>query len=188
MQFRLYLPIILILILFISCTEMQVKSTTTKIENATHINPTKEIPFAESQFQDTSLFPPIYPKIEVVQYGQNNIDFIKLKEELHEYTKNGVTISERKYYFDGLTNFSLNPKYLEGLSKIKVMIMNDCGHFDEISLTEGVITLNPLCKNKSYWFLSELKHLWCYTHTGNLEPTHQGCFLDTPIDKEYGLK
>ena len=35
--------------------------------------------------------------------------------------------------------------------------------------------------------LHELKHAWCWNNQHEMTTTHKGCFLDTPIDKEYGF-
>ena len=86
--------------------------------------------------------------------------------------------------------YSINQSYFEGVNEIRYYTMrfgewyNWRGLFIPYSNiifihTDGGIHHNIL--------LHELKHHWCWINKQEINLDHQGCFLNTPIDKEYGF-
>ena len=87
----------------------------------------------------------------------------------------------------------INPEYFEGVSRIEFINTNkfissskDGWYYADIR------SIRIFVDYESDEFLRrvvmhESKHHYCYQKSGNPEPLHLGCFLDTPIDKEYGF-
>ena len=88
--------------------------------------------------------------------------------------------------------YSINPQYFEGISAIDAINSKQ-----ELRQRNGVyypdsqkITLYIEWESDEwlkYNLLHELKHHYCYITTSNAEYNHTGCFLNTPIDREYGF-
>jgi hypothetical protein len=82
-------------------------------------------------------------------------------------------------YFTGVKKISFFPKSPKSLSRT-----------DGFYSPGGYITLYdsgyPNIQILRNVLLHELKHHYCYTKSKNLDPVHTGCFLSTPIDKQYG--
>jgi len=91
--------------------------------------------------------------------------------------------------------YSINPIYFEELELIEAIhskseLRQKAGMYYPDS---GKITLY-IDWESDEWIkhnlLHELKHHYCYTNNykwNSTEEAHQGCFFDTPIDKEYGF-
>ena len=135
----------------------------------------------------------VYPPIKVIIYKDININevkkFMNLRIEQKVSYEGDIKITETQYFFGGMADLpSLNVNYLQGMDSIEITYNYNCGHFDETSMQNGKMIIAINCDgNKTLIFLHESKHLFCYRNTGNLEPSHQGCFLNTPIDREYGF-
>lgn len=106
-----------------------------------------------------------------------------------------------------LYNENINQSYLENITEIKFgFLVHACANYD---VDTKVITINvnrTNCIFISYSLRHELKHHWCYMHKRDEEIKlekdcskkfnqsddyqaclHTGCFLNTPIDEEYGF-
>ena len=88
--------------------------------------------------------------------------------------------------------YSINPQYFEGIKGIDVINSKQ-----ELRQKNGVYYPDSqkivlyIDWESDEWLkmnmLHELKHHYCYMTTSNAEYNHTGCFLNTPIDKEYGF-
>lgn len=87
----------------------------------------------------------------------------------------------------------INPKYFEGVAKIEFIKTNKIwSNSKDGWYYSGSRSIRIFDGDESDEFLTrvvlhELKHHWCYINFNNVEINHQGCFLNTPIDNEYGI-
>lgn len=87
---------------------------------------------------------------------------------------------------------SINPEYFEGLNKITFMYSHpDYREVNGWYYTDSkeIMIYMYDWEWRDYYkrtVIHEIKHHWCNINTGNGEITHMGCFLNTPIDQEYG--
>ena len=88
---------------------------------------------------------------------------------------------------------SITPKYFDGISELEVIYSNSESIRGWYYPDNAKITIYDFNYGDSFIrrnILHELKHHYCWTkgYTWNtIEESHQGCFLHTPIDDEFGF-
>ena len=84
----------------------------------------------------------------------------------------------------------INPIYFEGIARIEFVKTNKFisnsrdGWYYSDSKSIRIFVDYESDEFLRRVVLHELKHHYCYTNFNNVEINHQGCFLNTPIDKE----
>lgn len=88
----------------------------------------------------------------------------------------------------------VNFEYAKGLTKIRVMRSNP---EHRMATSNGLYYADTNEILIYHWdegeewvrhiALHEMKHHWCWYNRQEQTQNHQGCFLDTPIDREYGF-
>jgi hypothetical protein len=86
--------------------------------------------------------------------------------------------------------YSINPEYYEGLREIKIIyskqhMLPGEGYYYQDSYSIMLYDV-PRYDFLKYNLLHELKHHYCWYVKRQSSADHQGCFLNTPIDEEYG--
>lgn len=157
------------LTLLVSCTQISPKSI--------------EVVKAEHSVQ--------YPVNETPVFLDNfspKIDFREAYEDFNILRTYGV----EKEKMMGII-YKINPIYFDKLNEIEVIYSNRDALNSNIGgwyyVDSRKITIyyyNEGDEFVKHIILHELKHHYCNIKNGNAEINHQGCFLDTPIDKEYG--
>lgn len=93
--------------------------------------------------------------------------------------------------------YTINPTYFKNLREFEVIYSNkDALRIGGTYNGNGKyfpdnykISLYVYDESDNYvknLLLHELKHHWCWINKQEVNFDHQGCFLDTPIDEEYG--
>lgn len=134
-------------------------------------------------------------EIGMKSYVSDNLIGFECDEERKPYypktdTNFSISFENKKYNFkeDGF-----DYEFIKNLSKnitIKMDFMNSS--FCALYIPNVFIILNlnrSNCYSYFYSLLHELKHHYCYLNKyywNNTNQSHQGCFLDTPIDKKFG--
>lgn len=141
----------------------------------------------------------IIPKVNI---NADYKDYYKNFDILHVYGVNKQRILNIIY--------TINPKYFEKLNDMSFVYSNknvikSAGTYNHdgfyAPLTIQIYVYNETDAQINYIILHELKHHWCYMNkngeinnglgfynvNGKSYYTHGGCFLDTPLDKEYGF-
>lgn len=137
------------------------------------------------------------PELNIPLLIDNDVDVNKLNEffiydtKIEITYKNNMIIKEKKYMLKYVKDLNLDSTY--GLKYVRFTNSpwGNCGDY----LLDGGFYINlgnKECefgwkRNKSQIFLHELKHHYCWFERKEVTINHQGCFLDTPIDKEYGI-
>lgn len=84
---------------------------------------------------------------------------------------------------------SINKSYFKGVDEIRYYSMRFGEWFNWRGLFipySNIIMMHTDGGIHHGTLLHELKHNWCWNNKQEINLNHQGCFLDTPIDKEYG--
>lgn len=125
----------------------------------------------------------ISPAATVMQYTDYNNDFNSIQ------TTDGINIVRIK----SIVN-EINPEYFKGLNLLQAVYSNPDSRLNP---ADGMYYYDS--KGIALWIydesdgyiryllLHELKHHYCWNIMNENTDTHQGCFLDTPIDREYGF-
>ena len=196
MRFKVNFGLCLIIIFLTSCTTQNISPATVYVKEI----PKNDIPGGAYIFEP--------PKQTAVPINNTQPSFKGDYKDISFIHFIGFNESRKQEILNGF--YELNSSYFQNLHELEFIYSNKeqnkigggawetAGLYTPYKIQIWVFD-EPVSQIK-YWLLHDVKHEYCWTNyqvinekmgwqlvNGQTYWTHDGCFLNTPIDKEYGF-